>query len=70
MQNLFDLLNKFDKKIMLLLRLTDPSNQEIISTYLLYKEFLPKIWFMPVLGTPQASYDIVPICQYYWVFVI
>ena len=69
MQNLFDLLNKFDKKIMLLLRLTDPSNQEIISTYL-YKEFLPKIWFMPVLGTPQASYDLVPICQYYWVFVI
>ena len=70
MQNLFDLLNKFDKKIMLLLRLTDPSNQEIISTYLLYKEFLPKIWFMPVLGTPQASYGLVPICQYYWVFVI
>ena len=69
MQNLFDLLNKFDKKIMLLLRLTDPSNQEIISTYIC-KEFLPKIWFMPVLGTPQASYELVPICQYYWVFVI
>ena len=74
MQISFDLLNEFDKKIMLLLCLTDPTNQEIISTYLhMYLcnlKFLPKIWFVPVLGTSQASYDLVPICQYYWVFVI